>query len=147
MQYAIKVTLFELARAILRLSLGETGILRFRVSDIAERLAEPGCTALFARQIQRLDAPREPQQVAVRGDNTWRFIGHVGTGYSHKFPEDLRQGRTAPARLSRAQVRQAGREMSCASGTIDAFASSRVNSAMALSRRQGRGFSVAYRQA
>jgi bifunctional non-homologous end joining protein LigD len=27
--------------------------------------------------------------LAVREDDTWRYIGHVGTGFSHKVLEDL----------------------------------------------------------
>ena len=87
--------------------------------------------------------------LAVREGETWRYIGHVGTGFSHKVLEDLHaklvklavskspfpakvkdeavttwvkpslvaevkvrgvdeQGRTAPACLSRAPVRQTG---------------------------------------
>src|SRR4029078_12133929 len=40
-------------------------------------------------------APRRPSPcfgslvLAVREDDAWRYIGHVGTGFSHKVLEDL----------------------------------------------------------
>jgi hypothetical protein len=32
---------------------------------------------------------RQPLVLAVREDDTWRYIGHVGTGFSHKILEEL----------------------------------------------------------